>query len=112
MLPGLQLSLFRELRDTSLAASATGQRLTRLYYGHGREVSRLLLVRPRLAGRAALLLPAVQEHLAAGGPIPRSLARRCEELLADIGACGSAELRSDIAFALATDPWSAFGRSS
>ena len=111
MLPGLQLSLFRELRDTSLAASATGQRLTRLYYGHGREVSRLLLVRPRLAGRAALLLPAVQEHLAAGGPIPRSLARRCEELLADIGACGSAELRSDIAFALATDPWSALGGS-
>jgi hypothetical protein len=111
MLPGLQLSLFRELRDTSLAASATGQRLTRLYYGHGREVSRLLLMRPRLAGRAALLLPPVQEHLAAGGPIPRSLARRCEELLADIGACGSAELRSDIAFALATDPWSTLGRS-
>jgi hypothetical protein len=111
MLPGLQLSLFRELRDTSLAVSATGQQLARLYYGHGREVSRLLLVRPRLAGRAALLLPAVQEHLAAGGPIPGSLARRCEELLADIGACGSAELRSDIAFALATNPWSALSRS-
>ena len=111
MLPGLQLSVFRELRETSLLASTTGQRLSNLYYRHGREVSRLLLARPRLAGRAALLLPAVQEHLSGGGPIPTALARRCEEVIADIAACGSVELRRDIAWALAADPWRALGRS-
>lgn len=111
MLPGLQLNLFRELRDTSLRGSAAGQQLSSLYYRHGPEISRLLLVRPRLASRAALLLPAVQEHLAGGGAIPPTLVRRCEEVVADIAACGSIQLRRDVAWALAADPWRALGRT-
>lgn len=105
LLPTLQLSLFRAVRDQRLASDPLGTQMTGLYYNHSAEVSRILLRSPALALQAAALLPELQARLGSDRPIPDSFKQRCERVIGAIARRGSDRLRVDVEWALAHNPW-------
>jgi len=91
------LDVLRAVRDGSLAATETGRWATAAYYRFGAEVSSLFTRNPRLARRAAALADELTGALRAGEALRSAQRRRIEELLRDLAAIGSPELRAAIA---------------
>jgi hypothetical protein len=107
VVPALNLNVFRVARDRALATEqGAASELVAMYYRHGAEVARLFLLHPSLGRAAAALLPELQARLTSGAPIPLSFRLRCETLVHDLAARGSAGLRADVSRALTLEPWS------
>jgi hypothetical protein len=96
-LPVSGLDVLRAVRDESFAATETGRFATAAYYRFETEVSLLLTRNPRLAVRAAALAGEITAALRAGEAFRVAQRRRCEDLLRDLAAIGSPELRAAIA---------------
>lgn len=94
------LQVLREVRDGGLAATETGRWATEAYYRFGDEASVLLVRNPLLAARAAAIAHELAAALRAGMTVPNSLRRRYEDVLRDVAAIGSPELRAAVAHGL------------
>jgi hypothetical protein len=98
VIPGIDI--LRAVRDERLASTADGRWAIEAYYQHGAEVSALLARNPTLAARAARLAGEVISTLRGHGALRATQRRRADDLLQDVAAIASPELRATITAAL------------
>lgn len=99
--PKGMLGELRRFRDEILAASPVGRELIRSYYGHSREVRRILLLHPGLAIDAARLLKDLQPGLRSlwdDNPvlITEEHTSRIDAFVAELTALAGPELRDSL----------------
>jgi titin len=99
-----ELNMLREFRDKILSMNEVGQSLTDAYYQNAPELVRIFLQNPDLSLRSAVILSEITPGILflldrEGGRdmvMTRLLVARIQELLGDISAEGSKELRDTL----------------